>query len=109
MISCFATFSCFKKEDDVIILDGSEPLALTPHVQWAVVNEPYVAFKENKDWGATVTGHCRKGDVFQIKGKSLDEKKEIWYLFDEGWLPASCVLVYNNRLKAQNYEKSERK
>lgn len=109
LISCFLFFSCLKKEEEVIILDKSEPLALAPDVQWAVVNEPYVAFKEDKDWGASVTGHCRKGDILQIKGKSIDSKKEIWYLFDDGWLPASCLLVYNNRLKAQNYEKSEKK
>ena len=43
-------FSCAKKEDEIIFLDNREPLALAPDVQWAVVNEPYVAFKENKEW-----------------------------------------------------------
>lgn len=99
-------FSCAKKEDEIIILDNREPLALAPDVQWAVVNEPYVAFKENKEWTSSVTGHCRKGDVLQVKGKSVDSKKEVWYLFEEGWLPSASILVYSNRLKAQKVSDS---
>ena len=92
---------CAKKDDGEIVLDKSEPLALAPDVQWAVVSEPYAAFKEAKDWSSSVIGHCRKGDILQIKGKSLDSKNEVWYYFEQGWLPSSSVLVYNNRLKAQ--------
>lgn len=99
-------FSCAKKEDEIIFLDNREPLALAPDVQWAVVNEPYVAFKENKEWTSSVTGHCRKGDVLQVKGKSVDSKKEVWYLFEEGWLPSASILVYSNRLKAQKVSDS---
>lgn len=99
-------FSCAKKEDEIIFLDNREPLALAPDVQWAVVNEPYVAFKENKEWTSSVTGHCRKGDVLQVKGKSVDSKKEVWYLFEEGWLPSVSILVYSNRLKAQKVSDS---
>lgn len=99
-------FSCAKKEDEIIFLDNREPLALAPDVQWAVVNEPYVAFKENKEWTSSITGHCRKGDVLQVKGKSVDSKKEVWYLFEEGWLPSASILVYSNRLKAQKVSDS---
>ena len=92
-----------KKDETEIILDNSEPLALAPDVQWAVVSEPYAAFKESKDWSASVIGHCRKGDVLQIKGKSFDSKNEVWYYFEQGWLHSSSVLVYSNRLRAQKY------
>lgn len=101
LLSSFLIIGCAKKDETEIILDNSEPLALAPNVQWAVVSEPYAAFKESKDWSSSVIGHCRKGDILQIKGKSLDSKNEVWYCFEQGWLPSSSVLVYNNRLKAQ--------
>ena len=100
---------CVKKDETEIILDNSEPFALAPDVQWAVVSEPYAAFKESKDWSASVIGHCRKGDVLQVKGKSLDSKNEVWYYFEQGWLPSSSVLVYNNRLKAQKISNQSEK
>ena len=101
LLFSFLIIGCAKKDETEIMLDNSEPLALAPDVQWAVVSEPYAAFKESKDWSASVIGHCRKGDVLQVKGKSLDSKNEVWYYFEQGWLPSSSVLVYNNRLKAQ--------
>ena len=103
LLFSFLIIGCAKKDETEIILDNSEPLALAPDVQWAVVSEPYAAFKESKDWSASVIGHCRKGDILQIKGKSLDSKNEVWYYFEQGWLHSSSVLVYSNRLRAQKY------
>ena len=109
LLFSFLIIGCAKKDETEIILDNSEPLALAPDVQWAVVSEPYAAFKESKDWSASVIGHCRKGDILQIKGKSLDSKNEVWYCFEQGWLPSSSVLVYNNRLKAQKISNQSEK
>lgn len=109
LLFSFLIIGCAKKDETEIILDNSEPLALAPDVQWAVVSEPYAAFKESKDWSASVIGHCRKGDILQIKGKSLDSKNEVWYYFEQGWLPSSSVLVYNNRLKAQKISNQSEK
>ena len=93
--------SCKKKTADKIVFDNSYPLALAPGVEWAVVTEPYAVFKETDDWGAATTGHCRKGEILQVKGKSVDAKKENWYFFGDGWLPQSCVSIFSNRYKAQ--------
>ena len=109
LLFSFLIIGCAKKDETEIILDNSEPLALAPDVQWAVVSEPYAAFKESKDWSASVIGHCRKGDILQIKDKSLDSKNEVWYYFEQGWLPSSSVLVYNNRLKAQKISNQSEK
>ena len=109
LLFSFLIIGCAKKDETEIILDNSEPLALAPDVQWAVVSEPYAAFKESKDWSASVIGHCRKGDILQVKGKSLDSKNEVWYYFEQGWLPSSSVLVYNNRLKAQKISNQSEK
>ena len=93
--------SCKKKSAESIIFDNSHPLALAPDVEWAVVTEPYAVFRDSDEWGGATTGHCRKGEILQVKGKSLDAQKENWYYFEGGWLPQNCVSVFSNRYKAQ--------
>jgi len=97
----FFVSSCKKNDSEVIVFDDSHPLALAPDVEWAVVTEPYAVFKESDDWGAATAGHCRKGEILQVKGKSVDADKENWYFFEEGWLPQSCVSIFSNRYKAE--------
>lgn len=94
--------SCHKKDEETIIFDNSQPLALAPDVYWAVVTDPYAAYKETCGWQSTVKGHCRKGDILQVIGKSVDSNNEVWYLFENGWLPENCLGVYSNRYKAQS-------
>lgn len=98
----FTVFSCHKNDDTVIVLDNREPLALAPDVEWAVVTDPYAAYKTEVGWTSSVAGHCRKGEILQIKGKSVDSNKETWYFFENGWLPENCLSVFNNRLKASS-------
>ncbi len=93
--------SCKKKDTEKIVFDNSHPLALAPDVEWAVVIEPYAVFKETDEWGAATAGHCRKGEILQVKGKSMDANKENWYYFDGGWLSQSSVSIFNNRYKAE--------
>lgn len=87
------------------MFDNSHPLALAPDVEWAVVTEPYAVFKETDEWGAATAGHCRKGEILQVKGKSVDAEKENWYFFEGGWLPQSCVSIFSNRYKAETVSK----
>ena len=93
--------SCKKKSPEAIIFDNSHPLALAPAVEWAVVTEPYAVFRDTDEWGGATAGHCRKGEILQVKGKSVDAQKEKWYYFEGGWLPQNCVSVFSNRYKAQ--------
>ncbi len=98
-----ATFlvGCKKKTEEIIKFDESQPLALAPNVDWAVVEDPYAAYRSVANWDASVSGHCRKGDILQVLGKSTDEKKEVWYRFENGWLPSNCLSIFSNRLKAK--------
>ena len=98
--------SCKKKSNEKIVFDNSHPLALAPDVEWAVVTEPYAVFKETDDWGAATTGHCRKGEILQVKGKSVDADKDNWYYFEDGWLPQNCVSIFSNRYKAESVSKN---
>lgn len=92
---------CKKKTEEVIKFDESQPLALAPNVDWAVVEDPYAAYRSEANWDASVSGHCRKGDILQVLGKSTDEKKDVWYMFENGWLPSNCLAIFSNRLKAK--------
>lgn len=96
---------CSKKSAEVIVFDDRHPLALAPDVEWAVVTEPYAVFKESDEWGAATAGHCRKGEILQVMGKSVDSTKENWYYFEGGWLPQSCVSIFSNRYKAETVSK----
>ncbi|MCR5495895.1 MAG: hypothetical protein K6F15_09685 [Treponema sp.] len=98
---CFASFfsSCSKNKE--IILDNSSPLAMAPDVQWALVIEPYSAFRKESDWSSEVMGHCRKGEIFQILGATMDNEKSVWLNFSFGWLPSNSVEVYSNKYKAE--------
>ena len=84
-----------------INFDTSDPLALVPSVSWAVVTEPYIGFRKEMSWESSITKHCRKSEVFLVKGKSFSDNGEVWYVFDDGWLHQSCVQVYSNKLKAE--------
>ena len=98
--------SCQKKTTETIVFDNTHPLALAPDIEWAVVTEPYAVFREKDEWEAATAGHCRKGEILQVNGKSVDAKKETWYYFDGGWLPQSCVSIFSNRYKAETVSKN---
>ena len=96
--------ACSKEKP--IVLNADDIQALTPGVEWAVVTEPYAAFREEPAFESTVMAHARKADVLEVKGKtlskdSLTSRTFTWYKFDQGWLELSAVVIYDNRLKAQ--------
>ena len=98
--------SCKNKQ---IQFDNSEPLALIPSLEWAVVIEPYVGFRTQMSWDSEISEHCRKGEILLVKGKSYSADGEIWYSFEQGWLHDSFVQIYNNKYKAiANVEEMEK-
>ena len=104
LISLFS--ACNKKSAETIVFDNSHPLALAPDVEWAVVTEPYAVYKETNDWTAATEGHVRKGEILQVKGKSVDSNMETWYYFEGGWLSQSAISVFSNRYKAESVSKN---
>lgn len=93
--------SCNKNKITVLEFDNSEPLALAPDVRWALVIAPYAAYYEKTDWESPVMGYSRRGQILQVLSRSEDKNDNEWYRFETGWLPASTITVYSNRLKAQ--------
>lgn len=96
-------FSC--KNEKNIKFDNTEPLSLMPDVSWAIVVNPYVGFQKSASWDSEVLSHARKGDIFQVLGKSFSNEDEVWYEFKNGWLNSSSIQVYSNRLKAISAKK----
>ncbi len=101
VVSIFLISSCNKKKEEVIEFNESHPLSLAPDVEWALITDPYAAYRKDIEWNAEVTNHCRRGDILQVYAKSIDKQKVVWYKFEEGWLPETCLSIYSNRYKAQ--------
>ncbi len=95
--------SCKLRKEEKIVFDQTHPLALAPDVSWAVVSDPYAAYRKEADWNSNGYGHSRRGDILQVLGQSNDKNGEVWYLFEDGWLPDSCLSVFDNRYKAQAF------
>lgn len=101
---CFA--GCNK--DKKIVFDNSDPLALTPGIEWAVVTEPYAAFRKTDSFESEVVAETRRGEILQVVGKSdiyngknAPTAKTTWYRFEKGWLDGSVITIYDNKLKAE--------
>jgi hypothetical protein len=94
--------ACSKKQEEIITFDDSHPLSLAPDVEWALITDPYVAFRSEIDWNGKITGHIRRGEILQVLAKSMDKEKNVWYKFEQGWLPQSCLSIYTNRYKAKS-------
>lgn len=106
----FVTVSCFRNKE--ITFDKSEPLALVNGIDWAVINQPYVAFRKEAGFDKAINAEGRKAEIYMVTGKcSLEitegkmKKRTVWYKFEEGWLDESVVDIYNNKYKAETASK----
>ena len=111
----FSCLSCSRRT--AVDIHGSDSLALSPEVEWAVVSEPYVAFRNEAGYENHVVEHGRRGETMRILGKDFVRSENIigegktqkttvsyitWYKFEKGWLEESCVSVYDNKFKAEH-------
>ncbi len=105
----FEFSSCSKKNNWEIVLDTSNPLALAPDVEWAVVVVPYSSFRKDTSWDAQAAGYCKQGECFPIQATStisVEGKSQTWYRFESGWLPESAVKIYANKFRAEKAAKN---
>lgn len=102
-VLCVCLCACVRQHVPVQF-DRSDPLALDPEIQWAVVTEPYAACYADAGYDAAVVAHFRKGEILQVVGERLvsgDGAGTVWYAFADGWLPQGAVAVYANKMRAQ--------
>ena len=98
--------SCNKVQKVPLELDNSDPHSLSSDVNWLVITEPYVAAKTEPIWDSSISFHAKKGDVFEIKGKSFSQKNKVWYIVENGFFEDKNVTVFSNYYQAQNYSKT---
>ena len=104
-------FSC-KKNKGIDISDVNS-LELSPTVDWALVHEPYAAFRKEPSFESPVIAHARRGEIMQVLGKRYvttgsgrNEHTAVWFYFEQGWLDESLVTLYDNKFKAQSVAES---
>lgn len=89
------------KKQTGIELDERHTLSLAPDIKWAVIKEPYVAYRTDKSWDAPTGGYERKGEILQVFGTSSAKDGGVWFKFEGGYLPASAVVIESNRYRAE--------
>ncbi|HPX25274.1 MAG TPA: hypothetical protein PLG87_00600 [Treponemataceae bacterium] len=96
--------SCFlKKQQEPVNLSIFNEIAAGK--EWAIITEPYAAFYTEPSKTSPVKSHGRKADILELKGKRIitdPENHVLWYEFDKGWLESNSVMVFSNRIQAEN-------
>ncbi|MCR5724287.1 MAG: hypothetical protein K6G80_04280 [Treponema sp.] len=111
LVLSFSAVSC-NRRDGTVQFDTSDPYALEPGVDWAVVSVPYAACYGEPGYESAVLTHYRRGAVLQVQGQQTvvlskeEEKSELWYAFDEGWMPKSSLQIFSNKLRAEKAAKT---
>lgn len=93
-----------KKGNSQIEMQNLAPQDLSPRIEWALISDPYVACRKEAGYESATIASFRKGEIYEIKGNCtiiVDEKKELWYALEDGWIPSSAVRVFSNKLKAE--------
>lgn len=98
----FFLTSCSKTKS--INIELKNPESINPGIQWALINEPFVAFRSDSDFDSEVTSHGRLGDVEKVIGV-FRKKERVWYRFSKGWLDEGSVIIYDTQLKALSKSK----
>lgn len=106
-ITLLTITSCSKTNSEVIHF--SELENMHTDLCWAVVNSPYVAFKEKPEENSDIIAHGRKGDILTVIGKNVSKsdetKKTTWYQLPEGWIEDSLIIICQNQYQAQTASK----
>lgn len=96
---------CMKQKP--ITFDNDDPLALTTGIEWAVISDPYAAFRKEAGFENVVVKEGRRAEIYMVKGKALEKTGEgkraeyrVWYKFEKGWLDESVIELYDNKYKA---------
>ena len=103
---CLSLSSCFRRQEEPLI-DISAAESLVPGERWALIVEPYAAYRIKPSFTAGISAHGRQGDIEKVSGTFIDadsasrERAMLWYCFSSGWLPEKTVRVYSNKLKAE--------
>lgn len=99
----FFLHACTGKDDSVFI-DVSNTSNIATSSQWAVITEPYVAYRVRSLSTGDISAHGRVGDIIEVIGSDINisgKTREVWYQFENGWLPETSISMQSNKLKAE--------
>lgn len=110
-VFCMLAVSCSRSKE--IDIADANSLELHPGVHWALVHEPYAAFRKEPSFESPVIGNSRRGEVMQVLGSRYittgtgrNEHTVVWYSFEQGWLDEGLVTIFGNKYKAVTAAKS---
>lgn len=101
LICSFSSCSA-EKNEKIIDISEAENIGFAEH--WALINEPYAAYRIKPSDTAGTASHSRQGDVVKLIGSYIDVRdgqRSLWYQFEAGWLPESAVSLFSNKLQAE--------
>ncbi len=109
IFSALILSSCGKKKEITFSFPDNDPLAYLPGSNWALVKDPLVGLRESDSYESKVQNHVRRGDILEVTGKRISTRKNadgqkvvsVWYGFEDGWLEASAVKIYDNKMQAE--------
>ncbi|MGP1438324.1 MAG: hypothetical protein ACTTKH_04555 [Treponema sp.] len=109
---CFAIIllliGCTKK-DVIEKITLPQDTAINSAMQYAVIIEPYVSFRDKPSDDGITSSHARSGEVFMveaIKAEMKNGNQILWInLKDAGWLISSSVHLYSTKEKANTAAK----
>ena len=91
-----------------IDISPSNSIALSPGIKWALVHEPFAAFRKEPSFESPVVANARRGEIMQVLGDRYVTQESgrsthtvVWYSFELGWLDESLVTIYDNKFKAE--------
>lgn len=97
----FTITSCNIKstKNTQINLSDTQNLAISDN--WAIINTAYAAFRTSYDENSKIEAPGRLGDIYCVKGHHIAQNGDNWYQFDNGWLPSTVVIIFDNKLQAE--------
>ncbi len=95
--------SCSPKRDiSSISLDSSPVISREQRV--ALVVDPYIALRDKPGNDGITIAHARRGDVFIVSGKRIEETagiRVLWIDLGSGWVQDSSLRFYSSEARAR--------
>ncbi|MGP1510052.1 hypothetical protein [Treponema lecithinolyticum] len=104
LCTLFCILSGCTAEKNEQLIDISEVENIGFAEPWALINEPYAAYRIKPSDTADAASHGRQGDVVKLIGSYIDIRdgqRRLWYQFTAGWLPETAVSLFSNKLQAE--------
>lgn len=104
LFSCILFLNACTDKEEYVPIDVSNTSNIATSPQWAVIVEPYAAYRVRSFDTSDINAHGRIGDIIEVIGSTINtlgKTKQLWYQFENGWLPESSIGVHSNKLKAE--------